>query len=76
MAQPQRGAWSGIGVGWSITATMAAGMLVWGGVGYLVDGVVGTQHVLMAIGVVLGALAGVYIVYLRYGRERGSDDRA
>jgi len=69
-------AWSGIGVGWSVTATMVAGLLVWGGVGYLVDRLVGTDGVFMALGTVVGAAAGIYLVYLRYGRERHPDDRA
>ena len=28
-------AWSGMGTGWSITSTLIAGMLAWGGIGYL-----------------------------------------
>lgn len=67
-------AWSGIGVGWSVTATMVAGLLVWGGVGYLADRLVGTDGVFMAIGTVIGAAAGIYLVYLRYGREHRSHD--
>ena len=69
---PQRGdAWSGVGIGWSITATMIAGILVWGGLGYLVDRLVGTTHVFLAIGMVLGAAGSVYLVYWRHGRGEG-----
>jgi F0F1-type ATP synthase assembly protein I len=65
-------AWSGMGLGWTITATMIAGMLFWGGVGYLVDRLVWDSRVFTAIGVVLGSVAAMYIVYLRYGRgDRG-----
>lgn len=72
---PQRGdAWSGMGTGWSITATMIAGILVWGGFGYLVDRLVGTTNVFLALGVILGAGCGVYLVYLRYGRGEGGRD--
>jgi F0F1-type ATP synthase assembly protein I len=72
---PQRGdAWSGMGTGWSITATMIAGILVWGGFGYLVDRLVGTMNVFLAFGVILGAGCGVYLVYLRYGRGEGGRD--
>jgi ATP synthase protein I len=72
---PQRGdAWSGVGTGWSITATMIAGILVWGGFGYLVDRLVGTMNVFLALGVILGAGCGVYLVYLRYGRGEGGRD--
>jgi ATP synthase protein I len=72
MAGPERGdAWAGMGVGWAITSTLVAGMLVWGGVGLLVDRLVGTSHVFLAIGVILGAAGGTYIVYLRYGKGEG-----
>lgn len=69
MPEPHRdNAWSGIGLGWSVTATMVAGILVWGGLGYLVDRLVGTDGIFVGIGVVAGAAASVYLVYLRYGR--------
>ncbi|TMK61968.1 MAG: hypothetical protein E6G52_09460, partial [Actinobacteria bacterium] len=51
-------------MGWAIIATLVAGMLVWGGLGYLLDRLVGTSHVFMAIGTVVGAAGGIYIVYL------------
>jgi F0F1-type ATP synthase assembly protein I len=68
----QRGdAWAGVGAGWNITATMIAGMLLWGGLGYLVDRLAGTAHVFLAAGLIIGAGCGVYLVYLRYGRGEG-----
>ena len=52
---------------------MIAGILVWGGVGYLVDRLVGTPNVFFALGTILGACGSIYIVYLRYGKgDRGS----
>lgn len=73
MARPQRGdAWSGMGIGWAITSTLIAGMLLMGGLGYLVDALFRTERVFTGIGFVLGAALGVYAVYLRYGK--GSDD--
>jgi ATP synthase protein I len=57
-----------MGTGWSVTATMIAGVLLWGGVGYVVDRLFGTPHVFFAIGTVLGAGGATYIVYLRYGK--------
>jgi ATP synthase protein I len=73
MARLQRGdAWSGMGIGWAITSTLIAGMLVMGGLGYLVDALFGTERVFTGIGFVLGGALGVYTVYLRYGK--GSDD--
>jgi ATP synthase protein I len=67
--EPHAGdAWSGMGAGWGITATMIAGILAWGGLGYLVDRLTGTTHVFLPIGMVIGAAGGVYLVYLRYGK--------
>jgi F0F1-type ATP synthase assembly protein I len=56
-------------VAWSALGSLLAGPIVWGGVGYLLDEALGTGRVLTAIGVVVGALAGFYIVYLRFGRD-------
>jgi ATP synthase protein I len=61
-------AWQGMGTGWAITSTLIAGMLVLGGLGFLVDRLVGTDSVFLAIGTVVGAGFGTYSVYLRYGR--------
>ena len=60
-----------MGTGWAITSTMIGGILVWGGLGFLVDRLLGTARVFMAIGMVLGAGGAVYLVYLRYGRGEG-----
>ena len=70
----QDDAWSGLGTGWAIVSTLIAGMLAWGFVGWLLDRVFGTNHVLLAIGIVLGGACGVYIVYLRYGKDDRADD--
>jgi F0F1-type ATP synthase assembly protein I len=61
-------AWSGMGTGWAITSTLVAGMVTVGGLGYLLDRLLSTGTVFTAIGFVLGAASGIYIVYLRYGK--------
>jgi F0F1-type ATP synthase assembly protein I len=61
-------AWSGMGIGWAITSTLIGGIVTVGGLGYLLDRVLGTGTVFTAIGIVLGAASGIYIVYLRWGR--------
>jgi ATP synthase protein I len=71
--QRRDGAWSGMGTGWSITSTLIAGMVAWGGIGYLVDRLVGFHEVFLPIGIILGGAGGVYIVYLRYGRGNGGE---
>jgi hypothetical protein len=57
-----------MGAGFSIATTILAGMLLWGGLGYLLDRLVWDLKVFTALGFVLGAAGGGYIVYLRYGK--------
>jgi|SRR5437762_9807980 len=64
--------WGGMSTGIQITAYLLAGLLVWGGVGYLIDWAAGTGKVFTAIGMIVGAAAGIYVVYLRYGRSDGT----
>jgi ATP synthase protein I len=69
MSGPRRSdAWSGLGTGWAVLSTLVAGMLLLGGLGYLIDRLVDVRAVFTAVGIVLGAGLGIYIVYLRYGR--------
>jgi len=60
-----------MGTGWAITSTMIAGMLTLGMLGWLVDWLAGTGPVFASIGIIGGAIAGIYLVYLRYGRSDG-----
>ena len=64
----ERLAWSGMSTGWAITTELIGAMLTLGGIGWLLDLLFGTDRVFAAIGVVLGAALGVYIIWLRYGR--------
>jgi F0F1-type ATP synthase assembly protein I len=66
--------WSGVGIGWSITATLLGGILVWGGIGFLVDRLVGWEGPFVVLGALLGAGGGIYVVYLRYGRGNDGGD--
>jgi ATP synthase protein I len=68
--QPRRGdAWSGFETAWTITATLLAGLLVWGGIGYLADRLVGFRWLFLPIGMVVGMAGGIYVVYMKYGRD-------
>jgi F0F1-type ATP synthase assembly protein I len=42
--------------------------------GYLVDRVVGTEKIFTGVGFLLGGVAGIYIVVIRYGRGDGGRD--
>jgi F0F1-type ATP synthase assembly protein I len=61
--------WAGLSTGLAITTTMLAGPVVWGAIGYLIDRLAGTGKVFTAIGMIVGAVAAGYLVYLRYGKD-------
>jgi len=65
--------WTGVGAGWAVTSTMLAGVLVVGGIGWLIDWLLGTEPVFLAIGMVAGAICGTYLVYLRFGKGKSAD---
>jgi F0F1-type ATP synthase assembly protein I len=46
---------------------LVGGMLVWGGIGWLVDHWLGTKGIAMGIGAVVGGAAGVYLIARRFG---------
>jgi F0F1-type ATP synthase assembly protein I len=50
---------------WSIVSYLLSGMLVWGGVGWLIDRWRGGGHVFLAIGVLVGVAASLYLVFVR-----------
>lgn len=55
--------------GWVITGEMLAALLVWGGIGYLIDRLAwGEARVFTPIGMVLGAVLGIYLLWLRFVR--------
>lgn len=59
-----------MGTAWSITGTLLGGILVWGGIGFLLDRWLDLRWLFLPIGMVIGAGASIYSVYLRYGRDR------
>ena len=57
---------SGADVGWGITGTLLAGLVVYGGAGLLVDRWLDTK-VFALIGVVVGLGLSVYLITVKYG---------
>jgi F0F1-type ATP synthase assembly protein I len=53
---------------WSIVGYLISGLLIWGGIGYALDQWLGTSYFLL-LGMLLGAGAAIYLVWLRFGRE-------
>jgi F0F1-type ATP synthase assembly protein I len=53
---------------WSIVGYLLSGLLIWGGIGWGLDRWLGTTY-LVLIGMLLGAGASIYLVWLRFGRD-------
>jgi len=69
MSGPPGGPWGGFSTAWAVTATLVAGIGVWGGLGYLADRLLGFRWLFLPIGMIIGVAGGIYLVYLRHGRE-------
>jgi hypothetical protein len=50
-----------------ITGVLAVGPALWAAAGYGVDRLLGT-HFMVVLGLIVGAAAAVYLVYLKWGR--------
>lgn len=61
--------WGSAGVAWAVIGTLLGGIVVWGGVGYLVDTWIGFHWLFLPIGMLIGVSAAIYLVYVRYGRS-------
>ncbi|HEX2372399.1 MAG TPA: AtpZ/AtpI family protein [Actinomycetota bacterium] len=59
---PARGA----DIVWSIIGTLIAGVLAWGGIGWLLDRWLGTRF-LVAVGVIVGMAGAMYLIIKRHG---------
>ena len=55
------------GSGMAAVSYLIAGMVVWGGAGWLVDHWLHTDGIAMGIGAVIGGAAGVYLIARRFG---------
>ena len=64
--------WGGMSTGVAITSTLLAGLLLYGGIGLLIDHLAGTGKVFTAIGMIAGAVLGIYLICVRYGRIDGT----
>ncbi len=60
---------AGFDAGWSVVSYPLAGMLVWGGAGWLLDRWAGTDVLFTTIGILLGCGLGVYLAYIKVTRS-------
>jgi ATP synthase protein I len=59
---------SGANAGWAALATLLSGVLVWAGIGALLDWWLGIpKHLGLVAGMVLGAGVAVYVIMKRFG---------
>jgi hypothetical protein len=63
----RRGGVEGANTVWSIISLLVAGPATWAAIGWLIDEAAGTS-VGVPIGVVLGFVGSLYLVYVKYGR--------
>jgi ATP synthase protein I len=62
---PKRPQQQGADAGWAAIGYLLSGMLVWGGVGWLIDKWLGLPDVGLLIGLIGGGAAGVYLIMKR-----------
>ena len=53
---------------WSIVGYLLSGLVIWGGIGWGFDQWLNTNYFLL-VGLLLGAGASIYLVWLRFGRD-------
>jgi F0F1-type ATP synthase assembly protein I len=63
---PREPSGSGADVVWSIIGTLVAGVLAWGGIGWLLDRWLGTRY-LVAVGIIVGMAGAFYLIIKRHG---------
>ena len=61
-------AWRGANQAWDVIGLLLAGIVVWGGIGWLLDLWFDLQHLFLPIGMVLGVGIAIWMTYLRHGR--------
>ena len=57
---------SGADIGWGITGTLLSGIIVWGGVGWLLDRWLETRFFIL-VGTILGLTVAIYLIVVKYG---------
>lgn len=72
----KKAAWAGIDSAHSVAAEVMGALLVWAGIGWLLDRWLGTTPWFLAIGALVGNAAAVWMMYQRSLRAEQADLRA
>jgi F0F1-type ATP synthase assembly protein I len=67
----RRDAWRGVVRANDLGVELIVAILFWTGIGWLVDGWLGTRPWFLVIGALLGNAAGLYLVWVRSSRMEG-----
>jgi F0F1-type ATP synthase assembly protein I len=67
--------WHDVDSGWARSAEFLSAILVWFGIGWLLDRWLGTDPWLMAIGAMLGLVLGMFLMWVRH-QHATQEDRA
>lgn len=51
--------------GWAAFSTLFAGILLWGGIGWLADFLLGFSAVFLPVGLLLGFAGGIILIYVK-----------
>jgi F0F1-type ATP synthase assembly protein I len=69
----RRGAWNGLDQSSVMGVELISATLLWAGIGWFIDSRLGTAPWFLAIGAIVGNVAGVYLIWLRGGRMDAAD---
>ncbi len=61
-------AWRGANQAWDVIGLMLSGILVCGGLGWLLDRWFGLGDVFLPVGMIAGVGLAIWLVYLKHGR--------
>lgn len=61
-------AWRGANQAWDVIGLLLSGILVCGGLGWLLDRWLDLEYLFLPIGMVLGAGIAIWLVYLKHGK--------
>lgn len=66
---PEPSASATANLAWSIVSYLLSGLLVWGGVGWLLDRWLGKEALFLPVGLLFGMVAAMYLVVVKINRS-------
>ena len=69
-AKPDGGGWGDQGAPYTVLGLLVGGLVAWGGIGFLLDRLFGFRALFLPIGLLLGMAGALWLILLRYGKNR------